>query len=341
MKTISLINWCVLGIYALILAGLLIFSKPSGPDDRMATGYIMLLLVGLGILAAVNLLPYPFTRIAVLVLCVGPAVLALIMTIVSPVISRKNSINYQNERKARTDGSFYFQDTPRRELAAAIAAQDVDQCKIILDRGVTDLNKSGKENWTILDFAAIQFRNNRSPARFKILDLLLSKGALIDNRDRQHTPTHLQILDGDVSMLEWFLNNGADANAREAGTRAPILFKAVTGENSEPARPLKAERVRLLLEHGADPNADIPRQDELVIESSILMTAADLELWEICDMLLDHGADIHYVTPGGSTITDRVGYQLSQYRAWGKVPPEDLAGLAKRLNLPVSTDTPQ
>jgi len=71
MKTITLASWCLLGLYTALLIGLLLFGRSGSSDDRMATGYIMLLFIPLFILAGINLLPYQFTRIMVLVLCVA------------------------------------------------------------------------------------------------------------------------------------------------------------------------------------------------------------------------------------------------------------------------------
>lgn len=341
MKTITLVSWCLLGLYTAFLIGLLLFSRSGSTDDRLATAYIVMLFIPLGILAAINLLPFQFTRIAVLVLCVTPPITALFMLITSPIIEKWKSATWARESAELADGSYYFKDAARQKLAVDLAALDAEKLRIDMQQPIPDLNKTGREQITLFDFATMQAREADTAKVIACFDVLLKNGAKIDNGDRAHTPTHFRALEFHPVLLKWFLENGADANAREAGSGAPLLFHAVTGENSEPARPLKVERVRMLLEHGADPNADVPARDKLVIPSSILLSAADMEAWTICGLLLDHGADATYETPGGTNISKAVGYKLKDYHLWGKVPPEELTALAKRLNVPAASDTSQ
>jgi hypothetical protein len=341
MKTITLVSWCLLGLYTAILIGLMLFGRSGTTDDRMASGYLMMLFVPLFILAGINLLPYHFTRVAVLVLCVAPAVMAAVMLVASPIVSSVRKAMWAREDAAQANGSYYFKDEARQKLAVDIAALDAEKLGLDMQQPVPDLNKTGREQITLFDFAADLGLLADSAKLIACFDVLLKNGAKIDNGDRAHTPTHLRVLGYSPVLLKWFLDNGADANAREAGSGAPILYLAVGGENSEPARPLKIERVRMLLEHGADPNAHVPTPDSLTIPTSILLSAANMEAWTICNMLLDRGADTRYETPGGSNVTKTVGYKLNDYRSWGKTPPDDLIQLAKRLNVPLAPDTPQ
>jgi hypothetical protein len=341
MKTIILASWCLLGLYTAILLGLLLFARSGSSDDRMASGYVMMLFVPLLILAGINLLPYRFTHIFVLVMCVAPVVMGVFMLIASPIVKSVRERIWARQDAAEADGSYYFKDTARQKLVAHINRLDAEKLNAEMQQTVPDLNKTGTENITLFDFTTRLGRDADPAKLIACFDVLLKNGAKIDNGDPAHTPTHFRVLEYDPVYLKWFLENGADANAREAGTRLPMLYLAVLGENSEPARPLKIERVRMLLEQGANPNANVPTPDSLTIPTSILLSAAHMEAWTICIMLLDHGADINYETPGGSNVTKTVGYKLQDYRSWGKTPPDDLVAIAKRLNLPVASDTPQ
>lgn len=328
MKTITLVSWCLLGLYTAILIGLLLFGRSGSSDDRIATGYVIMLFIPLGILAAINLLPFQFTRILVLVLSVAPAVMVVVMLITSPIIQKWRSASWADEDSARANGSYYFKDAPRQKLAADIASLNAEQLRADMAQPVPELNQTGREQVTLLDFVALQ-GFEADPARLiACFDVLLKNGARIDNGDPKHSPTHFRVIDYDPAILKWFLEHGADANAREAGTGTPILFQAIHRDRSDTT---KTEKVRLLLEHGADPNIIPPQQDERVIVTSMLMSAASAEAWDICNVMLDHGADPHYKTQSGWDVFQAVDYQSKQFTSWGQTPPSGFTKLAERL----------
>ncbi|GGN04338.1 hypothetical protein GCM10010967_44080 [Dyadobacter beijingensis] len=328
MKTITLISWCLLGLYTAILIGLLLFARSGSSDDRMASGYVIMLFIPLGILAAINLLPFQFTRIMVLVLSIAPAVMAIFMLAASPIVNNIRQGFWAQEDAALADGSYYFKDEAQRKLAAHIAVLDNASLRADLLQPFAGINKAGREQTTLLDFAAKQGLQADPAKLIECFEILVKNGAKVDNGDPAHTPTHFRVLDYDPSVLKWLLDHGADANAHEAGTGTPVLFPAIHRDRSDST---KTDKVRLLLEHGADPNVIPPQVDELVIVTSMLMSAADAEAWDICNAMLDHGADPFYKTQSGWDIFQDVAYQSKQFKSWGQTPPENFSVLAARL----------
>lgn len=329
-----------MGLYTAILLGLILFSRSGSSDDRMAGGFIMMLFIPLFILAGINLLPHKFTHIFVFVICIFPLVGGVLMVIASPIVESVRERIWAREDVARANGTYYFKDPERRKLAADIAALDIEKLRADLQQPVPDLNNAGLEQITLFDFAAKQ-GSKADPAKLiACFEVLLKSGAKIDNGDPAHTPTHFRVLEYHPSVLKWFLENGADANAHTADIHEPILNAAVSSGGSE-GGPLKIEKVRLLLDHGANPNGDKPKPGESIVGIVPLANAAGRQDWAICELLMDRGADIHLEPLGGFTITRTVEDRLKQLRSWGKVPEDDLVRLAKRLNLPVASDTPQ
>src|SRR5690606_18472043 len=111
--------------------------------------------------------------------------------------------------------------------------------------------------------------------------------------DPAHTPTHFQVLEYDPSVLRWFLENGADPNAHTAagqyGIYEPILNAAVSSGGAEAPSSLKMEKVRLLLDYGANPDGDTPEPGESVVGIVSLAKAASRYDWAICELLMDRG----------------------------------------------------
>jgi len=340
MKTIILASWCLLGLYTAILLFMMLFASAGSSSDRMASGYLMMLFIPLFILAGINLLPYKFTHIFVLVVCIFPLVGSVLMLIASPIVESVQDRIWASEEAARNNGTYFFKDPQRRKLAADIAALDIEMLRKDLQQPVPDLNNPGLEQMTLFDFAARQGKKADTTQLIACFETLLKNGAKIDNGDPAHTPTHFRVLEYHPAVLKWFLENGADANARTADYQMPLLNEAVSSGGSE-SGPLKVEKVRLLLDHGANPNGGTPEPGKAIVRTVPLANAASRGDWEICHLLMDRGADIRLQPLGGWTITKTVEEKLSQYRSWGKTPPDDLVSIAKRLNLPVASDMPQ
>lgn len=314
-------------VYALGILWTLLISKTQ--SDRMASGMLMMVYIPLALLALLNYLPYKTTRIIALVINIYPLAMGVFYLGLGRVITHYQTKSYDEELNEKANGTYYFQDPLRRDLAAAIADANIEKLKAGLEQPVPNLNVSGEDHVTLLDFAAMQAKKNPKEKVLESLQLLLDKGARIETADTLRTATHFGVLENDPAFLELFLKNGANANAIEKERKYPILFKAIYLDVND---PLKVKKVSLLLEHGADPNVFSPQYDEKVIVSSALCSAAGSEQWEICNLLLNHGAKPDYQIAGGWDIRKAVAYQDKQFNSWGKVPPLEFTSLKERLN---------
>ena len=94
--------------------------------------------------------------------------------------------------------------------------------------------------------------------------------------------------DGIPARAQELLNAGADVEARDNANGTPILWAARGGHT---------EIVKMLLEHGANPNVVEHGNGNV----TPLIWAASLDNIECVQMLLDHGADVNASTTQGNT----------------------------------------
>ncbi|MGA0557296.1 ankyrin repeat domain-containing protein [Larkinella sp. VNQ87] len=297
MKTITITNWILIGLYGLLVVYTLMNVNRSGNDAAgrgMETGFAFLGAFILAALFGLNLLPYRALKIIILIVLALP-----LLIIVYNIISNYFTMQEQNRaEEARSNGSFFFDDQPRREIAAAIATSDTIRLQALLQKPVPQLNECGYQNTTLLDFAAQKaVEVNASTSSLRCMEMLLEKGATIQGPDSVHTPTHILICQtGSVALLEWFLKKGADPNA-QAYESSPILFEVMQYDKD------RLEKVKLLLNYGADPDA-LSASTGYAIKPlyTPLMYAAFEQLWDVCHLLLERGADPDYRTPQGDDL---------------------------------------
>ncbi|KAF8256927.1 ankyrin repeat-containing domain protein [Lactarius quietus] len=157
-----------------------------------------------------------------------------------------------------------------------------------------------------------------SKRHFRVADLLHSHGAAVGVQNYLgNTPLHPASANGQVDIMRWLLDHGADSNACDNILRlTPLYFAAgsmrldaiqvlleynvdVNLQNEEGITPLYrasthhsslegkvVDIVRQLLEHGADPN--IPGHDH----STTLHQASSEASLEIARLLLSYGAKV-------------------------------------------------
>lgn len=297
MKIISITNWVLIGIYGLLTLYTLLGIGRSGNDAAgrgMESGLVFFAVLILAGLIVLNILPYRATKITALVILGLPALIGLYIAV-------GNYFELQKQRRNATEnenGSAYFQDTNRQQIAAAIAAGDVAQLKTRLEKPLPSINETGSQSKTLLDFAALTATTSDKPQLImQCMDVLLEHGATFQIADSAHVPTPFQVCEaGSAELLKWFLNKGVDPN-KVPRDGSPILFKVMDLDVE------RLEKVQVLLDHGANPNAPAGSHEYTIRPfTSPLMYAAQRQSWEICKLLLDRGADPDYRTPAGDDL---------------------------------------
>ena len=173
----------------------------------------------------------------------------------------------------------------------------IDISQILLEHGA-DPNAKNNDSQTPLSrlFAnegRVLFTNSDQRS---LVQLLLGHGANVNNQDKDHTtPLHSAIKAGSYDVAQILLEHEAEPNmANKDGNTALLLAlkpkpKQISSSSlqtmEEDAEILAARLVRLLLEGGADVNA----QDKRKITP--LLLAIELKMYDITRMLLARGAE--------------------------------------------------
>jgi ankyrin repeat protein len=196
----------------------------------------------------------------------------------------------------------------RTPLMEAAIGRSLPIVKLLLELGADPFAKDAN-GWTVLSFAEVSGKRvadhlrklmDKSPqaseanlhdaARAGLLDhvrALLDRGDAIDDRDDLgRTALHWAVMSGRVEVARLLLERGAAVDPRDKRGNTPLSL--VQGS---------AETARLLVEHGADPNADIGGW-------SALFYLATFQPPEVLAPLIDAGGNLHAKGPDGRGILD-------------------------------------
>src|SRR5688572_1457083 len=192
------------------------------------------------------------------------------------------------------------------ELKQAAASGDLDRVRALVEGGADVNAKDEYGSGTLLTF---------HPA---VMEYLLSKGA---DPNRQTNESGDPVLSGvayfnDVECVRLLLQAGADPNALVNGTAETALHGCVIGLGQNVTASDRHAVVKLLIEHGADPNRHtIPGVQTLAFWRDVrtrgetpLHRAAAYASEETVRFLLDAGAD--------KTIRDANGDSPQSWASW-------------------------
>ncbi|KAH8987324.1 ankyrin repeat-containing domain protein [Lactarius akahatsu] len=123
----------------------------------------------------------------------------------------------------------------------------------------------------------------------KVAEILLNHGANVDIRGTGGgTPLHELI--EDVRVVQFLLNNGADANCRRRDNLRTPLHLALPFEKGRGVARLGVARV--LLQHGADANVKDNR-GETPLHQLFVNYGSDDYFLDLARLLLEHGTDVN------------------------------------------------
>jgi ankyrin repeat protein len=174
-----------------------------------------------------------------------------------------------------------------------------------LVKGKADVNLASKTGSTPLMFAA--------QGDLKSAKILLVAGARpnIQHPDNGQTALIVASTMGNTDIVEALLENGADPNIRDGNTFTALHAAVRDSEYGEDnaTRATSAKTVKVLLAHGADPNARIDQKkqtvralNELSFQGATpLLLAAEVNSLDAIKELVKGGADPKIPTEQGTT----------------------------------------
>ena len=310
MKTLTLINWIIVGIYVLISIMLILeLGKPLDAMGRgMTNGFLFVALILLALLVIFNLIPYKWSRIIGLIIGFSPLIFLMVYRIL-------NDIQHNRWEKARKDVSIYFEEGKMKDLAKAIANVRTEEVATFLEDPDIDLNQLGHNGNTMLEVAGHYALQTYSDSPHKIVEMLLKKGADPNLHAPGQAPVLPQIASmGSVALFETLLKHGADPNAVSKDSLT-VLFELLKGSVD------RDDKMRLLLDYGADPNVNWAKKDWRY-NFSPLIYAIYHNHWKTCTLLVQNGAELNHVAPDGSTFWGYYDRYKKEYEDSGVVSEE-------------------
>ena len=289
LKIVTILNWLIIAVIGFIAVSEAL-SPNRGGGDAATRGLGLVPIIVLVVLLVLNLLPFNWTKYMTLVLVVGSVLLFRFWPAWTEMQRKK-----QEEARYKLEmAKPIFEDQQRDQIARVIRDGDLEKLKELLKIPVERLNEGGDLLDYAIDWAA--GANHRQAEKYECVRLLFEAGATLDSTIGTRVTSHMAAAaTGDVKLLRFLLEKGADPNAYNDNMGYPILYEAISSIREPEAT------VRALLEFGADPNASAVF-DHAEGPVSMLWRAAKMERWGVCLELLEKGADPEFKTSNGKTL---------------------------------------
>jgi len=321
LKIITILNWVVIAILAVMVVGETLFPAKGGGGDAAGRGigqaYYYLAAIALFVLLGLNLLPYKWAKYTAFALILAPFVLTKLG---SGFRSLRRSISGMI-----AESKPIFEDKERDRIARAIYNGDPETLKNLLKTTpIARLNENGE----LLAFAVSTASGSgyKVQERLECIRLLFQAGGHIQKpQPPDEVPMHMAVAStGNATLLRLLLEQGADANAYQIHFKRSILFEALDSYQEPEAT------VRVLLDFGADPNATaVFDEDKGAI--SPLLRAAMLGRWGLCATLLEKGAKPNFKAADGTTFQGLYTKAAQHFSPDGYTTQEDFERLKKMM----------
>ncbi|KAL8999176.1 MAG: hypothetical protein Q9169_001955 [Polycauliona sp. 2 TL-2023] len=210
--------------------------------------------------------------------------------------ARKGSIDILTlliQRGQNVNSKNHYGSTP---LLFAVDGGHNAAAKLLLQHGA-DINTRDKNGSTLMH--SIVYSLNRIEVQDSVNELLMDHGAdpnISDNLGE--TPLFLAVRGGHNAAAEFLLQHGADATTRDKKGYTPMHTVFDLEYNVRDQKSL----IKLLMDHGADPN--IPNDFG---ETPLFLAVSDGHI-AAAEFLLQHGANVNARDKDGSTPIHAVKY---------------------------------
>lgn len=257
-------------------------------------------------------------------LYVGGAILLLPFLLIAAFNIERDIGSAQNARETADmhSGRADFREQPALlAVATAIDRNDEDAIRAAVNK-VPNLQAAGREGKTLLYFA-VQEASQR-PQLVKAVATLLWCGADPNYNNGEHYSFAMWWATmRDVRLLRTLLDAGGDPNGRDV-RGDPIIFQVLNDGYSGDSR----DRLRLLLDRGADVNSTIPEKAHFSPGYTLLLSLTHLGLFKPAGYadaldLLERGADFTPTAQDRMTVVKMLAKHRREWSAKGEaVPPE-------------------
>jgi hypothetical protein len=267
--------------------------------------------------------------IGAVALVVLVAVIGVVWLFVTFIMDMEKGERHRREWQAELDsGRYDFGEQPALfAVAQGIVKNDPEAIRAAA-KGVPDLQAPGKYGETLLNFAVRQ--SWQRPELVESVKTLLSLGADPNYRkgDRRSSFAMANAVHSSAPVLRAMLEAGGNPNTRDEFGRPIILMNWYLGYYTNQAR----SRLELLLDHGADVNSAMPKDESDSAGYPLLLyrTAMGLKdnlAYADALLLLERGADPNHAGADGMTFGNMLMAHKAHFRQTLKPPPAEFAAL--------------